>query len=754
LVRQKELKIPILLTTGASIAGFALINVLGFWDVEDLFTSGSSLGARFGLATSGSDRVNELVYSVWGVPLLDFGIIGGYRLPFQGTINTGPFWIFRNILPVEILLSLTQLTAMVLAATAFGRLWYRIHGSGPRLMHSSNLLCILCWTALQLPTFEYLLQQDWYAGSLANQGFVTVIASLFTILYDYQTDNLSTMGMMPSVRFTLAGSYLCLLGHTGTLVVYSPTILCLVLVVGYSIWRGRDALSLNWRRWKLELWFFAVVLSRLIVHTIELTPEISIRSRLVEHSWWATPTQSVSDFKHFAGQLIGTELKVWLLLVDEAMLARFNISSLSRLPHAAVFLLLTTLILAFRSRRQGGFGLEFVVFIFWIVNFLWMLKIIPNPLRAPVDYVFRDVLLALSMISVALVFRPSETYKGFRKRNQSALVLLLLVGSTSFSVSVINPIRQLQLLGAPSPFALAALDRQSNDWQTVVDSDSTDPDVLAVIDPTFLSRWQDETITNQYDRNWKGLRGFYQLRQAGLISLEGTPKIRDATAFTGRTESLVQNLDPPTSEFCNTQLFGFLGVDKIVMSTDTYDTCYSKLLGGMNSLGVSAELSRGRQLGDSGRFVADLSFASAFMLGEEVTATSGDSRCGLLTDTDCFRSLGITPSPDWMVSHERCSLPCVVRLVRRKSSNAVENSLIIPFNTANGLRAIDEGSDQIPVSQLNGLVTIPISGTARTEIELTISPDFRMWFQVFVAYFQYFVLIVAMIRTYRHVRLR
>jgi hypothetical protein len=190
------------------------------------------------------------------------------------------------------------------------------------------------------------------------------------------------------------------------------------------------------------------------------------------------------------------------------------------------------------------------------------------------------------------------------------------------------------------------------------------------------------------------------------------------------------------------------------MSTDTYDTCYSKLLGGMNSLGVSAELSRGRQLGDSGRFVADLSFASAFMLGEEVTATSGDSRCGLLTDTDCFRSLGITPSPDWMVSHERCSLPCVVRLVRRKSSNAVENSLIIPFNTANGLRAIDEGSDQIPVSQLNGLVTIPISGTARTEIELTISPDFRMWFQVFVAYFQYFVLIVAMIRTYRHVRLR
>ncbi|MFM7081299.1 MAG: hypothetical protein ACKOYI_04955, partial [Actinomycetota bacterium] len=110
---------PELLTVTVSLLTFVVINFLGYWDVEDLFTSGSSLGARFGFST-GIDRTNDLIYSLWGVPLLDFGIIGGYRLPFQGTINTGPLWILRNLLPAEVILVSTHLISMMIAAVSFG----------------------------------------------------------------------------------------------------------------------------------------------------------------------------------------------------------------------------------------------------------------------------------------------------------------------------------------------------------------------------------------------------------------------------------------------------------------------------------------------------------------------------------------------------------------------------------------------------------------------------------------------------------
>jgi len=79
-----------------------------------------------------------------------------------------------------------------------------------------------------------------------------------------------------------------------------------------------------------------------------------------------------------------------------------------------------------------------------------------------------------------------------------------------------------------------------------------------VVDPTFLNQWT-EFLRQREDlkligtgaddlvpKDWRGLYGSFQLRQAGFTLLEGQPKIRDATAFTVLVDSLKQSLETPT----------------------------------------------------------------------------------------------------------------------------------------------------------------------------------------------------------------
>lgn len=734
---------PVFLTVITSIGVFVTIHILGFWDVEDLFVSGSSVGARFGFSGV-ADQTNDLVYSLWGVPLLDFGIIGGYRLPYQGTVNTGPFWIFRNLLPAEIILGLTLLASMVLAATAFGRFWLCAtrHSSNNRVL--SDVLCFLCWLALYFPTFEYLLQQDWYTMAIVNQGFVAAVSSLLNMGLLFERNVMNVNRFRPNICHFLGGSYFLVLGHTGLLAIYGPTLFVLAALL---VWKNRKSSLWNELRWRMyiaELLLLSVVITRTLTMVAELLPELLERRAIGTDSWWARPTRSLSDLKHFLGQLLGTEVKPWFGIWSSEALQKFNISKFSRTPHTSALVVATLIVYLVRNRQFSKQYLSLVVLGLWVVNFLMMVRILPNVARVPVDYLYRDVLLTLGMTAVCLAMSTQKLQQGTPRDSRFVAWILVVVLFTSFSVALSNPLNQFRSWSA-SPFAITNSLHQSTEWIGALQIDQDDRrKVLVVIDPTFLSRWQDE---ENKGLGWKGLRGFFQLRQAGIKTVEGSPKIRDATAFTGATTSLKQSLDAPNSAFCKPALFRFLGVSKIIMSSDEKDTCTELL--GMRSYehSVSAEITAPVRLPDSSLWMSDFAFDKVFTTASK--EPSGVVKCGILADSECVQTLQLAPSTEWRWTNEHCRMPCVLRLVRSGSVVTERYPLILPLNEGNSLHVIDELNRPRLTQSVNGLLTIPQSELNASELKIVVRPDLRMWLQVFLAYSQFVFLLFALLSVFR-----
>jgi hypothetical protein len=103
-----------------------------------------------------------LTQSLFGVPVADFGIIGGYRLPLaDGTISTGPMWFLRSFIPAELMLALPLLGAMILSGLAFGHFWGETRGFNREVPRISLLMCGLCYLTLCYPTILYMLEQDY-----------------------------------------------------------------------------------------------------------------------------------------------------------------------------------------------------------------------------------------------------------------------------------------------------------------------------------------------------------------------------------------------------------------------------------------------------------------------------------------------------------------------------------------------------------------------------------------------------------------
>ena len=733
---------PELLTVTVSLLAFVVINVLGYWDIEDLFVSGSSLGAQFGFSTSAVDRTNDLVYSLWGVPVLDFGIVGGYRLPYQGTINTGPFWLFRNLLPVEILMSLTHLLSMIIAAIAFGSFW-RVATRHPR-QHDfvSSLLCLVCWISLQFPMFEYMLQQDWYTPAIANQGFIGALFSLLTLTILPSTPHSTRADFKRFVQLFLLACYLLVLGHTGLLAIYGPTLLVFTIVMLFRIRMSSHQLGMTWRHFRFEIALLAVAALRFFVMLIELVVETRNRNMIGTDSWWARPTRSYPDLKHFVGQLFGTEFKPWLALWNSDWLSNFNISELSRTPHTAAFVMSVVFLYFLRRRNHQQWTTLGLLLGLWMVNFLLMLRILPNIARVPVDYLYRDVLIALGMAAVGIVVGSRDNTREAPLHTRFNVWLLAAVVITSLSVSISNPFLQWYRWST-SPYSLSSSLQQSTDWIQSLEIRSEDyGKVLAVIDPVFLSRWQDESSG---EREWQGLRGFFQLRQAGMKTLEGSPKIRDATAFTGATSSLKQSLEAPNVAFCDPVLFGFLGVSKIIMSPEDKDLCVQQLTKGESSEATDWRVTSPKPLADSGLWIAEFSTDRAVSSRSE--RPESRVQCGLLADPECRNNLRLAFDSNWTLSDRQCKLPCVLRMSRGSNTQVIGNSLVIPLNAGNSLTVVDESGLNVQHSTINGLIAIPKDLIRQSELTVKVTPDFRMWLQVTNAYAQYILVACCLVTT-------
>jgi hypothetical protein len=710
-----------------------LINVIGYWRIEDLFTSGPSLGSRFGLSND-VNRTEELIYSRWGVPLLDFGIIGGYRLPFQGSINTGPFWIFRELLPVEILLPLTQLSSMIVAALAFGWFWQIATSVTSTSGKISDLFYVLCWVSLQVPVLNYTLQEDWYSAAITNQAFVGVLFSLVAAKIQIANTEAARYGINRSIWLFLSSCYFLTLGHSGLLAVYGPTVLLLLVVVVAQLWKSRSALDLAWARSRPQVAFLIIVIARASSMMIETLIEASRRSEIGSRYFWANPTRSYSDFKAFVKQFVVAELEPLLTFLNPDWVT--NAKSVSTLYPGAIIILacFTHLI---QRRLNTNIGTIKLLLALWLLSLLMLMGILPTIFRIPQDWLYRDVLLALALAVVGVVFgsRAKREAPSSRLSVNTGLLLTLSLFSAFFSVD--DLVSQLRNFGI-SRYSLPHSLRQSDDWIQGLGIQEDDiGKTLAVLDPRFLNQWG--TFDGEGDSSeWKGLRGFFQIRQAGMKTLEGTPKIRDATAFTGDTRALKQSINPPNAAFCDPVLLGLLNVSKVIVSDANKSQCLRQLTIRGSAFRDSWYLTTPKRLAGSQVWIAD--FSSDFAVSVDSEKPLGGLRCGLLKDPNCGLRLGLTISESWETSSRECRLPCVLRLTRTEVQQADDATLVVPFNYRNSLFVVDQDGQHVPLASVNGLIAIPIRGDSPVELMIVVQPDSRMWLQILVAYAQYLAL--------------
>ena len=103
---------------GVSFVVWLLLAFIGTYDREDLFHSLYSIGGFFGGIGSGPWNFS-LTRTYLGIPVIDLGLVGGFRLPYQGSLHSGFLWPLRTLVPSVAIALLYILASLLLATYAF-----------------------------------------------------------------------------------------------------------------------------------------------------------------------------------------------------------------------------------------------------------------------------------------------------------------------------------------------------------------------------------------------------------------------------------------------------------------------------------------------------------------------------------------------------------------------------------------------------------------------------------------------------------
>lgn len=753
---------PIRFGAFVSIVISVVVNVLGFWDIEDMLTYFYSTGSDFGGLFNGAGSSQELVHRVLGVPLLDFGIIGGYRLPYQGTINTGPLWALSSLLSAQLIIFLTHLMGMIASGVAFGHFWKQLLPSTEPWSTSSKLIFVALLSSANFPTLEYVLDQDWYSNSLAYHGFFTIASALFSLIVLIRNNSSGLPDTNYSLRLVLLGTYILLLGLWSYLPLYVPPLSVLAIFTAVSAYRRRliRRILCTFFGSPVNALMFVVVFLSMGFVVMDVSSELSNRS-IIDRSgvdyWWADPNRSLSDFLHFSKQLFATETYPWSALVNSLLGGTLGIpSDLTRIPHSALIAISLVAFETLRRRQLHHRPLIITILVIWSVSFLQMIHILPNLLRIRSDSFFRDILLSFAMFATGFIVTNPLDHASSPSGQKRTVLLPAVIVFTSLAVSLSYPLHHLSAWQRPSPYGLLGFYKGDNSWsENLHDALGAKSGVIAVVDPTFLNQWT-EFLRQREDlkligtgaddlvpKDWRGLYGSFQLRQAGFTLLEGQPKIRDATAFTGLVDSLKQSLETPTIEYCKADLFGFLGVTDVVGKPGLLDQCRKSLESAGDSDSDVIEIGEISPLADSGLSFVQLSSDAVYESTSFVARDDELSRCGLLADSSCITTLQIRPSAGWAISPQPCRLPCVYRLSRTGNSVGKRDALVLPVNASIPLAVTDEMKRPLMTRSMNGLLAIPTTELNEQEIFVSVRTDIRMLLQIMVAYGQYAVVGLA-----------
>jgi hypothetical protein len=721
---------------------FIVILVLGTYDTEDIFHAQYSAGAPFGGLFHHQD--STLVQTLLGVPVYDSGVTGGYRLPFQGTLNTSWSWPLHRYLSLEFVLSLHLLVALVAGAMAVANFITTWQPVGTNSLRRGRVFAILVWIALCYPVMEYLLLEDWYSVALPYLGFLVTMSGLLARpMFDRSIPDAPKFCW--PLWSLIIGTYLMFVGHFSMVIFYAPWILISLTPFAIQLTRAHKGFKGLLR----ELWIpciigLLVVLRVMIVvtdiaHEVLQRPEVSSLC-----CWWANPTKSSGDFKHFLGQLFAVEMSPWLRYLRPGFLTRFNVSStgLNRLPVSAPLLaVISCFSLVFGNLEGIRRRVAAVLLATWLAVFLIMIKVVPFPVRASADYLYRDVLLVLIALATVLTALPSATsrYSRLSRPLRLALVSALIIGPVAATAT--RPIFRIETWGVHNPYAPLRQMLFRSTWYSKFSQEmGSEGGTLGIADPMFPERYADRSRSPN-ESDWRGLRGYHQLRQFNLQSIEGFPKLRNASAFTGEPREFKQRINRLTIEHCTQELLVFLNVNLLlVKSGESMQACVTRISSLDQPRPIAISFTNPRALADSGMSWTRLNIGGVVALGED-SAHSQVITCGVIADPNCLASLGTEISTSWIVDKGDCGQRCLLTV--KPNGLGSKTSLIrvlLPINSGNGIRFFADDGEEISHSTVNGLAVVDLRSTT-TSVRAVLDPDWRMWLQVLAAWSQFFGLI-------------
>lgn len=738
-----------------TLATWFIVLIVGTFDQEDLYHSLYSIGGFYGPALSrGWDF--SLTKTLWGIPVLDLGLVGGFRLPFQSSFGSGFLWPLREILSSQAIATIYVLFAMLIAAVSYSRFaesWTPIVTSGKQRL-TFGIARYAAWLIFLYPILEYLLQEDWYSCVVPYCGFIAICAQLSR--KDLRNASLvRSTDVREVVRMVLVGVYLVFLGHASLLRLYFwlPALLLVWQApIVLRVIRGQLRLA------KVEILLVVVVVLRIVTVLVDVMSEYRERpGNTATPDWWVSPLRGPGDFKHFIGQVLVSENSWILRLLAPDFLGKFNLpaSGLGRLPLSLLLLLVLVGVteMVFGKSKKRAWCLSILAL--QLIIFCSMVGILPLFIGS--DYLWRDTMIVgvgiVSLASLSALGDWTQSAPVFLKSVIAAFIAGLLsyyAVTTAVAPSTVMAGRSDAGLPAFSPKSVFGATTNDREWQSLVDALKVEDDSTVAF-MNLKIPYFDDNVTQTRVGEFGGLTGWHQLRQVGFRSFEGYPKLRSTKHLNGST-GFKSRLTFPTDAICRQTTALLFQIDSIVVRSQDMKSCLAQLQ--VSDSGVSRFPIRVDVSDLPGTELRVIHIRTQYWITVRPSTNAQSSpECGVLTDVNCVSSagqLGLIPFPH---NEVQCFGRCISTLdFRSVSSESSESRIVLlPISGDIPTRVISSDGERIATRNINGFVGIPLVEVAGKELQVEWYSDFRILLQGLSGWSQMLIVLIIVVRAGRSI---
>lgn len=689
-----------------------------------------SLGARSigdQLDSLGANNFGKQV--LIGVPIYDFAIGIGARLPLNVGSFVSPLVLLRGFVPAELIPVLYFIVVSYLATSVVSSTLWCL-GIRSRLPHSFVVMSLAA-----VPMF-YVTQFDWYSMSVGYLLTCVVVSILVLVMAD--SDELHQRSR------AITRSFVLLVGCFTTAYVSYWHTFVVVLACGI-LCAPRTTITKVWYEVRFRKHFAPLVgLTLLGVGLIlmDLRAETKSQyqlSRIVYETTLASPTEGWAAIKHLGWQLVIGEARGIIGLIRPSLVEQYSSSNVPAtiFPMATVFGL-TMLMVQKKRPIRHIVDTPTVRFLLGLILTGAVLPWFPR-LKDSIEVSDRNVfthasgMASLYLIALVTRARPQVSWPRQSWLCQSVLRLAVL---TSFVCNaallvpseLIKTLRNRQTL--ISPTSVVGAINSPDDSAHLLSSIPRGVRVLSFTEAFDSQKYFQTAVADFHSYN--------DVTQQLIPTVNSYPKLRnhqniaDSSRFS--LSLAPSSLSVDTGDYCPIEQASFLAVKMIVLSEQQERDCQKEILSRSITRTIIADRDGirivGHEIEDGPIFV-------------RTSRAKPVQRCAILT-RECWSELGWRKDSSVRLqlrvgkipqSHDSLTINVIGEI-------SVSGALVLPLAYDDRIRIINARSRApLEVTDVNGFAAVDTSAVSnQATLAATINPDGRMWMY---AIYPYAWLIVA-----------